>query len=93
MNLTRERIERAAVENQFMNGKIAAVQVMEYALACPSDIFTILVSQSYKSLLDTALAEHFPELTPHLEGRPTSGINGTNGTDEPPSINGKVEPK
>lgn len=26
MNLTRERIERAAVENQFMNGKIAAVQ-------------------------------------------------------------------
>ena len=27
MNLTRERIERAAVENQFMNGKIAAVQV------------------------------------------------------------------
>ena len=32
MSLTRERIERAAVENQFMNGKIAAVQVIKHAL-------------------------------------------------------------
>jgi mediator of RNA polymerase II transcription subunit 10 len=27
MQLTRERLERAATENQFMNGKIAAIQV------------------------------------------------------------------
>lgn len=27
MNLTRERLERAATENQFMNGKIAAIDV------------------------------------------------------------------
>ncbi|KIJ22541.1 hypothetical protein M422DRAFT_57162, partial [Sphaerobolus stellatus SS14] len=46
-NITRERIERAAVENQFMNGKIDAIQ-------------------SYKSLLDSALIEHFPALAPHL---------------------------
>jgi mediator of RNA polymerase II transcription subunit 10 len=27
MQLTRERLERAATENQFMNGKIAAINV------------------------------------------------------------------
>jgi hypothetical protein len=27
MQLTRERLERTATENQFMNGKIAAIQV------------------------------------------------------------------
>lgn len=27
MQLTRERLERAATENQFMNGKIAAIEV------------------------------------------------------------------
>ncbi len=27
MNVTRDRIERAATENQFMNGKIAAIEV------------------------------------------------------------------
>jgi hypothetical protein len=27
MNVTRERLERAATENQFMNGKIQAIQV------------------------------------------------------------------
>lgn len=27
MQLTRERLERAATENQFMNGKIAAIRV------------------------------------------------------------------
>lgn len=27
MQLTRERLERAATENQFMNGKIAAIDV------------------------------------------------------------------
>lgn len=89
MSLTRERIERAAVENQFMNGKIAAVQVIKHVLEyLLGDSLTVLISQSYKSLLDVALAEHFPELTPHLQGRPT-----INGTEDPPSINGKVESK
>ena len=30
MQLTRERLERAATENQFMNGKIAAIQVLHW---------------------------------------------------------------
>ncbi|TDL29178.1 hypothetical protein BD410DRAFT_779504 [Rickenella mellea] len=47
MNLTRDRLERAATENQFMNGKIQAID-------------------SYRKMLDTALATHFPELGPYL---------------------------
>ncbi|EJD00791.1 uncharacterized protein FOMMEDRAFT_65242, partial [Fomitiporia mediterranea MF3/22] len=48
MFLTKDRIERAATENQFMNGKIKAIE-------------------SYRSLLNNALSEHFPEITPYLE--------------------------
>ncbi|KAF9483983.1 hypothetical protein BDN70DRAFT_873121 [Pholiota conissans] len=43
MQLTKERLERAATENQFMNGKIAAIQ-------------------SYRQILDEAIAQNFPEL-------------------------------
>jgi mediator of RNA polymerase II transcription subunit 10 len=32
MQLTRDRLERAATENQFMNGKIAAIAVSIFAL-------------------------------------------------------------
>ncbi|KAK1220994.1 hypothetical protein PQX77_016207 [Marasmius sp. AFHP31] len=32
MNVTKERLERAATENQFMNGKIAAISVSSSAL-------------------------------------------------------------
>lgn len=31
MQLTKERLERTATENQFMNGKIAAIQVRSYS--------------------------------------------------------------
>ncbi|KAF8530604.1 transcription factor subunit Med10 of mediator complex-domain-containing protein [Hysterangium stoloniferum] len=77
MNLTRERIERAAVENQFMNGKIDAVQ-------------------SYKSLLDAALAEHFPSLASHVgekdapdhDVKPnTNGIGESASSTQPGSVN------
>ncbi|KZT39801.1 hypothetical protein SISSUDRAFT_984350 [Sistotremastrum suecicum HHB10207 ss-3] len=47
MILTRDRIERAALENQFMNGKIDAIQ-------------------TYTELLDSALEQAFPELSPYL---------------------------
>ncbi|KAI0706916.1 transcription factor subunit Med10 of mediator complex-domain-containing protein, partial [Cerioporus squamosus] len=47
MQLTKDRIERAATENQFMNGKIHAID-------------------SYRKLLDEALAQNFPELGDHL---------------------------
>jgi len=47
MFLTKERLERVATENQFMNGKIAAIE-------------------SYRSYLNEALVQSFPELAPHL---------------------------
>ncbi|KIM46001.1 hypothetical protein M413DRAFT_441066 [Hebeloma cylindrosporum] len=50
MQLTKERLERAATENQFMNGKIAAIT-------------------SYRQYLDEAIAQNFPELDSHLNGR------------------------
>ncbi|KAF9782099.1 transcription factor subunit Med10 of mediator complex-domain-containing protein [Thelephora terrestris] len=47
MLLTKDRLERAATENQFMNGKIVAIE-------------------SYRSYLNDALLQSFPELEPHL---------------------------
>jgi len=47
MQLTKERLERAATENQFMNGKIAAID-------------------SYRKLLNEALAISFPETAEYL---------------------------
>ena len=41
MSLTKERIERAATENQFMNGKIQAIQACIYfdrVVSLPHDI-------------------------------------------------------
>jgi len=49
MLLTKDRLERAATENQFMNGKIAAIE-------------------SYRSYLNEALVQSFPELAQHLAG-------------------------
>ena len=41
-------------------------------------------------MLDIALAEHFPELTPHLNISPVAEINGM---EEPPQTNGNLGPK
>ena len=46
--------------------------------------------QSYKSLLDRALAEHFPELASHLEDLPTAMLNEA---EAPTLTNGKTESK
>ena len=35
MQLTKDRLERAATENQFMNGKIQAIDVSAFFAACP----------------------------------------------------------
>ncbi|KAF8351310.1 hypothetical protein F5887DRAFT_936870 [Amanita rubescens] len=43
MQLTKERLERAATENQFMNGKIVAIE-------------------SYRTYLNEALVQAYPEL-------------------------------
>ena len=53
-------------------------------------LLNFLIIQSYKSLLDVALAEHFPELAPHLEDGPTAMLNVDNA---PLMTNGKVESK
>jgi len=55
MLLTKDRLERAATENQFMNGKIAAIE-------------------SYRSYLNEALVQSFPELAPHLTGHGITGV-------------------
>ena len=66
MLLTKDRLERAATENQFMNGKIVAIEVSPL---CPSRIPAHSVTsllQSYRSYLNEALVQSFPELAPHL---------------------------
>lgn len=82
VQLTRDRLERAATENQFMNGKIHAIEVRTQPRSRQPLLITlrwlalhhsgwmainVLLVKSYRSLLDASLAEHFPELAPHLE--------------------------
>jgi len=52
MQLTKERLERAATENQFMNGKLAAID-------------------SYRRLLNEALAKSFPDTAEYLDPKPS----------------------
>jgi len=69
MQLTKERLERAATENQFMNGKIAAINVRMIRLL--PDIGALrYFYQSYRKYLDEAIAQNFPELESHLKGSP-----------------------
>ena len=67
MQLT-ERLERAATENQFMNGKIAAIDVsslVEFA-GIPHR-----QPQSYRRLLKEALVKNFPETAEYLQSEPS----------------------
>ena len=63
MLLTKERLERAATENQFMNGKIDAVEVrpsgLDLAMMCSREACFDL--QGYRAELVAALREHFPD--------------------------------
>jgi mediator of RNA polymerase II transcription subunit 10 len=63
MQLTKDRLERAATENQFMNGKISAIDV-----GCFETRFASMLSffQSYHRYLDEALLQNFPELDGQL---------------------------
>ncbi|TFY63361.1 hypothetical protein EVG20_g6348 [Dentipellis fragilis] len=77
MHLTKDRLERAATENQFMNGKITAIE-------------------SYRSLLDEALLQSFPELT---ELVPSSNseqgmmvVDSSYGESNAPTMNGVYHP-
>ena len=74
MHLTKDRLERAATENQFMNGKIKAIEV------CPRPAYSrrFLTRrgfglQSYRQLLDEALVQTFPDLAEVLPS--TSTVN------------------
>lgn len=66
MQLTRERLERAATENHFMNGKIAAIDVSVYLYEPDDRMGSKRRGQSYRRLLDEALCQNFPELEPHF---------------------------
>ncbi|PIL36580.1 hypothetical protein GSI_00269 [Ganoderma sinense ZZ0214-1] len=59
MLLTKERLERAATENQFMNGKIHAIEFQR----APGNGW---VPWSYRRMLDEALVQNFPDLGEHL---------------------------
>lgn len=71
MLLTKDRLERAATENQFMNGKIIAIEVFPQPRML-TRLLTVL--QSYRSYLNDALVQTFPELAPHLTGYDTKEI-------------------
>jgi len=66
MQLTRDRLERAAAENQFMNGKMAAIDVSVF----PYNLILIdAFPQSYRKLLNEALEISFPETAEYLHPR------------------------
>ncbi|KAA1465891.1 hypothetical protein DENSPDRAFT_830581 [Dentipellis sp. KUC8613] len=73
MHLTKDRLERAATENQFMNGKITAIE-------------------SYRSLLDEALLQNFPELAelmpPSNSEQGMMAVDSTYGELNAPTMNG-----
>ena len=66
MQITRDQIERAAAENQFMNGKIAALTVKKPSSLNSMD-FHIFSAQSYQKLLVESLCQNFPDLQEHLK--------------------------
>lgn len=67
MLLTKERLERAATENQFMNGKIHAIDVRTpFARCIEAEGAKRLCGQSYKKCLDEALIQNFPGLEEYL---------------------------
>lgn len=85
MQLTRERLERAATENQFMNGKIQAIKVWTCMIVRDHETL-ILWRQSYRNYYNEALVQSFPELGEYLleedgGGAPTIATAAyTNGT-------------
>ena len=82
--LTRERLERAATENQFMNGKIQAISVSGLAaLLLPAARLTLC--KAYRSYVDEALIQCFPELESHL--------SRSSDLDQPPQTSAPTEPQ
>lgn len=81
MLLTKDRLERAATENQFMNGKIAAIEVsfLDSWVLTPS----LTSPQSYRSYLNEALVQSFPELVPHLTRHDATEVKLEPGPDVP----------
>jgi len=61
MMLTKDRLERAATENQFMNAKIAAITVRSTRFSRINKS-NVRVVQSYRNLLNEALVQTFPDL-------------------------------
>jgi mediator of RNA polymerase II transcription subunit 10 len=65
MQLTRERLERAATENQWMNGKIEAITV-RIILFIHTRFYLTSFSKSYRKYLNEALIQNFPDLEEFL---------------------------
>lgn len=81
MSVTKDRLERAATENQFMNGKIKAIEVLVFFSFVSCCLKLTVPSKSYRALLDNSLLEHFPELGPYIKS----------GLEEPSNSNFKSE--
>ena len=78
MQLTRDRLERAATENQFMNGKIQAVKVSIGSTTPHSTLGLIdgsAGSQAYRQVYNQTLLATYPDLAEHLN-EPHNHVNG-----------------
>jgi hypothetical protein len=83
-HVIKERMEIVALENAFLNGKIAAITVCTNFIPMPTLVLYPALSQSFRDLLGDALADSFPELS-HLRQTPSSiqnpgSANGDHGT-------------
>ena len=67
MFVSRDRIERAATENQWMNGKIKAIEVCRRPSINSRRLEFIHSAKSYRDLLNEALVENWPETAPFLD--------------------------
>ncbi|ELU36081.1 Med10 domain-containing protein [Rhizoctonia solani AG-1 IA] len=73
-NITKNLIDDTAAENQWINGRLHAIEV-SFIAPSPTWINDLsLPCQSYRDMLGEALREHFPALQPHLP--PPPGTNG-----------------
>lgn len=73
MQLTRERLERAATENQFMNGKIAAIDVSV------NEAMAMGIRAEFCSHIASFWTKHCVRIFPSLKGISVSRKRGNRG--------------
>lgn len=87
MQLTRDRLERAATENQFMNGKIQAIKVCTSLLRLAEADSCL---QSYRDYYNEALAQSFPELKDYLNAPSEANVQVPPASGPPVYLNGSA---